>query len=163
MKIIQIDGIKGLISAVAIGVCLFAGFVIFPGQVAMTLWNKYLATSYMFPVLDLLQGVLLWGIVAISYCIISKKGFAVSFKNTPELSDEELDAIMKTAKMTSQFRMLNKNMTKFDKFEMHNKKDLNLKSSLKNEKETTYISSPMDLKDSKNIEVKEDETISNSK
>ena len=68
MKIIQIDGIKGLITAAFMGVCLFAGFVLFPGQVAMTLWNKYLVSSFMFPTLDLLQGVLLWGIVAISYC-----------------------------------------------------------------------------------------------
>ena len=52
---------------------------------AMNLWNTYLASSFMFPTLDLLQGVLLWGIVAISYCIVSKKGLAVSFKNSPEI------------------------------------------------------------------------------
>lgn len=162
MKIIQIDGIKGLVTALFIGVCTFAGFVIFPGQVAMTLWNKYLASSFMFPTLNLMQGVLLWGIAAISYCIVSKKGFAVTFKNTPELSDEELDAIMKSAKLSSQIRMINRNVSKFDKFEMHNKKDLGLKNT-NNEKDTSYISSPMPLNNSKNIETKNDETISNSK
>lgn len=35
MKVIQINGIKGLITAVFIGVCLFAGFVLFPGYTAM--------------------------------------------------------------------------------------------------------------------------------
>ena len=42
MKVVKIDGFKGIFAAVFIGVCLFAGFVIFPGMVAMHLWNKYL-------------------------------------------------------------------------------------------------------------------------
>ena len=98
MKIIQIDGIRGLVTALFIGVCLFAGFVVFPGLVAMHYWNKYLVNLFMFPMLNLFQGVLLWAIVAISYFILSKKGLAVSFKNTPELSDEELDMILKKSK-----------------------------------------------------------------
>ncbi len=76
MKIIQIDGFKGLITAAFIGICLFAGFVVFPGMVSMHLWNKYLVNLFMFPVLDVFQGVLLWGIIAITYCILSKKRFS---------------------------------------------------------------------------------------
>ena len=49
MKVIKIDGIKGLFTAVFMGMCLFAGFVISPGYAAMYLWNKYLVTGYMFP------------------------------------------------------------------------------------------------------------------
>ena len=161
MKIIQIDGIKGLITAAFIGVCLFAGFVLFPGQVAMTLWYKYLVSSFMFPALDLMQGVLLWGIVAISYCIVSKKGLAVSFKNTPEISDEELDAIIKSAKISSQFKMMNKKMAKFDKFEMSNK-DTNI-NSVKEEKENSYMSSPISVNETKNDESTEEDSVSNVK
>ena len=117
MKIVQIDGFKGLVSAVFIGLCLFAGFVISPGYVAMSLWNKYLVTSYMFPSLNLLQGVLLWAIVVILYCILTKGSFAVSFKSTPEISDEELDSIIKSAKISSQIRMLNNKFSQKDKFE----------------------------------------------
>lgn len=161
MKIIQIDGIKGLITAVFMGVCLFAGFVLFPGQVAMTLWNKYLVSSFMFPTLDLLQGVLLWSIVAISYCIVSKKGLAVSFKNTPEISDEELDAIIKSAKISSQVRMMNKKMAKFDRFEM-SKKESSIKA-VKEEKETSYMSSPISVNENQNIEASEEDSVSNVK
>lgn len=121
MKIVQIDGFRGLITAVFIGVCLFAGFVISPGYAAMFLWNKYLVSSYMFPELNLLQGVLLWAIVAILYCILTKGGFAVSFKNTPEISDEELDSIIRSAKISTQMRMINKSMSKSDIFEKINK------------------------------------------
>ena len=161
MKIIQIDGIKGLITATFMGVCLFAGFVLFPGQVAMTLWNKYFVSSFMFPTLDLLQGVLLWGIVAISYCIVSKKGLAVSFKNTPEISDEELDAIIKSAKISSHMRMMNKNISKLDRFDLH-KKNTSFKSN-KDESENSYVSTPISTIESKNAENSEEDTISNIK
>jgi hypothetical protein len=137
MKIVQIDGIRGLITAGFIGVCLFAGFVGFPGIVAMHLWNKYLVNLYMFPTLNLLQGILLWGICAISYCIITKNKFAVSFKNTPELSDEELNSIIKNAKINSHMQMMNKIIAKSDKFSMSEQK----KGTIgENEK---FVSSPL--------------------
>lgn len=121
MKIIQIDGIKGLITVAFMGVCLFAGFVVFPGIVAMHFWNKYLVTLYMFPALNVFQGVLLWGICAISYLILSKDGFAVSFRNTPELSDKDLDMIMRKAKIQSQVERVNKMIQKADCFEKSKK------------------------------------------
>lgn len=121
MKVIKIDGIKGLLNAVFIGCCLFAGFVISPGYLAMYLWNRYLTTSYMFPQLTLFQGVLLWVIVFLSYCILTKGRFAVSFQSTPEMRDEELESIIKTAKISSQLRMMNKMMAKSDRFEQAEK------------------------------------------
>lgn len=147
MKIIRIDGIKGLISAVFIGACLFAGFVVFPGYVAMHLWNNYLAAEYMFPVLNLFQGVLLWAMAAITYCILSKKGIAVSFRETPELSDDELDKILKTAKFGA--------MPVIHKVVKSEKVDLS-----KKENEQSYISSP--LSSTKSEPVEEDK-ISNLK
>ena len=87
MKVVKIDGFKGIFAAVFMGVCLFAGFVIFPGMVAMHLWNKYLVNLFMFPVLNLLQGVLLWGIVAITTFILAKDEMPISFQETKGLSD----------------------------------------------------------------------------
>lgn len=153
MKVVQIDGFRGIITALFIGACLFAGFVVFPGMVAMTLWNKYLASMFMFPVLNLLQGVLLWGIIAISYCILSKRGLAVSFKDGPSLSDAEFDMIMRKAKINSQIKKINTVIQKADKFE---------KAKLESEKDLARISSPISLnKDVKNE--KEDESVSNIK
>lgn len=120
MKIVQIDGIRGLITAVFIGVCLFAGFVVFPGMVAMHLWNKYLVNLYMFPVLNILQGVLLWGIVAITYLILTKNEMPISFKETKGLSDSELDMIIKQARIQSQIKRVNKMINKSDIFEKTN-------------------------------------------
>ena len=155
MKIIQIDGIKGLITAVFMGVCLFAGFVMFPGLTAMYFWNRYLVNLYMFPELSLFQGVLLWGMIAVSYAILSKNGFAVSFKNTPELSDEELDSIIKSAKITSKMRMMNKIISKADKVEINKPSN--------EDKETSYVSSPISLNKKDSVENIEDEKVSNIK
>ncbi len=153
MKVVQIDGFRGIITAVFIGACLFAGFVVFPGMVAMTLWNKYLATLFMFPVLNVLQGVLLWGIIAITYCILSKRGLAVSFKDGPSLSDAEFDMIMRKAKINSQIRKINTVIQKADKFE---------KNNIDSEKDLTHVSAPISLNKETKSE-KEDETISNVK
>ncbi len=155
MKILQIDGIKGLVTAVFMGICLFAGFVLFPGMVAMHFWNRYLVNLYMFPQLSLFQGVLLWGLVVVSYCILSKSGLAVSFKSTPELSEEELESIIKSAKISSNMRIMNKIMSKADKVEIH--------KNSKEDKESSYVSSPISLNKTDSVEKIEDEKVSNIK
>ena len=117
MKIIKIDGFKGLITALFMIACLFAGFVISPGVVMMYLWNKYLVNLAQFPMLDVFQGVLLWGIISVSYIIITKGRCAVSFKQAPELSDPEMNMIIKNAKIYSQMKKINNNISKSDKFD----------------------------------------------
>ena len=161
MKIIQIDGFRGLITTVFMAVCLVAGFVAFPGLVAMHLWNKYLVALYMFPMLNLFQGILLWGIIAITYCIVSKKGLAVSFKETPELSDRELDMIMKKARIQSQINKVNKIIQKSDCFEKSNN---NMLTSASADKDLSHISTPLLEKNKESkAERNEDETLSNLK
>jgi hypothetical protein len=136
MKIIQIEGIRGLITAAFVGVCLFAGFVMFPGLVAMSLWNKYLVNLYMFPEISLFQGVLLWGILTISYCIVTKNKFALSFRNTPELSDEELSSIIKSAKINAHTQMMNKIISQSDKF-------ISKEEEKKSIEKDSFVSSPI--------------------
>jgi len=163
MKIIQIDGIRGLITALFIGVCLFAGFVIFPGYVSMHLWNKYLVNLCTFPVLNLFQGVLLWGIVAISYSIVSKKGLAVSFKTTPELTDAELDSIIKSAKINSQVRMMSRMISKADKVDIKKVEIKNNNISKSEEVQNSFVSSPLTSNKTENSENNEEEKVSNIK
>lgn len=154
MKIVQIDGIRGLITAVFIGVCLFAGFVVFPGMVAMHLWNKYLVNLYMFPVLNILQGVLLWGIVAITYLILTKNEMPISFKETKGLSDSELDMIIKQARIQSQIKRVNKMINKSDIFEKTNNQ------TMPSDKNLSHISASItEIKE----EHKDEEHLSNIK
>ena len=93
LKVIQINGLRGLITACMIGMCLVAGFVCFPGWVAMHAWN-FIAAKFMAPTLGLFQGILLWGIIAVSYFMIRKHRFVVSFKAPDDLTEEELMQVM---------------------------------------------------------------------
>ena len=90
LRVIQINGFRGLCFALAVLTCLIAGFVVFPGVVAMVVWNIVATKTMLLPTLGIPQGVLLWGIMVVSYMIIKKRHFAVSFKTPTELSDEEL-------------------------------------------------------------------------
>ncbi len=120
MKIVQINGFRGIVMAGFIITCLFAGFVIFPGYVGMTLWNKYLVNLLSFPALNLFQGTLLWGMVAVSYYIITNGRMPVSFDTPESLSDAELSMIMKKAKINSEMRKINQIIKNSDKFEKEN-------------------------------------------
>lgn len=139
MKIVQIDGIKGLITAVFVCACAFSGFVISPGYALKTLWNKYLVGAYMFPNLSLFQGILLWAILVISYFIVSKKGFALSFKSTHEISEDELKSIVNTAKLNSKMKIFN-NVIHSDKFVKNSDENLNNNTT---KKVDTFVSSPL--------------------
>ena len=145
MKIFQINGFRGLVMTAFIVCCLFAGFVIFPGVVAMYLWNKYLVNLLSFPTLSLFQGVLLWGITAVSYFIISNGKLPVSFETPDSLSDAELNMIMKQARISSDLRKINSIMKRGDTFN---------KATLKSDNKTG-MTSPMSEKqeDDENIKI----------
>ena len=94
-RIIQISGIRGILTAIFVAACLAAGFIGFPGLVAMHLWNYAASFTYSMPVLNIYQGILLWAIVGISGFIINdRKKFIVSMKAPEELSDEEMKKLM---------------------------------------------------------------------
>jgi len=93
LRVIQINGLRGLITACMIGICLVAGFVCFPGMVAMYAWN-FIAAKFMIPTLGLIQGIILWGIIAVSYFMIRKHRFVVSFKAPDDLTEEEMMQVM---------------------------------------------------------------------
>ncbi|MFR1671467.1 MAG: hypothetical protein ACLSWI_00805 [Candidatus Gastranaerophilaceae bacterium] len=107
-RIIQISGIRGILTAIFVAACLAAGFIGFPGLVAMHLWNYAASFTYSMPVLNIYQGILLWAIVGISGFIINdRKKFIVSMKAPEELSDEEMKKLMERVKIQSQAQMLN--------------------------------------------------------
>ena len=109
-KIIQINGLRGLLTALFIITCLAAGFIAFPGFVAMSIWNRFAGTNI--PEINLFQGVLLWAIIFLTYFIASKQSVTVSFASPRELNEEEMKALMERVKMQSQARMINKMILK---------------------------------------------------
>ena len=106
-KIIQIAGFRGIMLASFIGICLFAGFVIFPGWVAQEIWNYTGANYITLPSISLWQGVLLWAMIALSIYLFNDRKFAISFQQPSELSEEEMRFLMERIKMHRQAQKLN--------------------------------------------------------
>ena len=101
LNIIQIKGVRGLMLAAFVVICLAAGFVVFPGWLLMNVWNitaKYLGT---FPVIGLLQGLLLWGIFVVSYFLFRKEKVVVCLKSSEGLSEDELKSVFAEMKKQS--------------------------------------------------------------
>ena len=101
-NVIQIKGIRGLIIAGLVVTCLAAGFIVFPGWVAMQLWNLFSTKTLLIPTIGLFQGVLLWGIVTAAYFTFRKDKVVVCLKSPQGLSEDELKAVLANMKKNSQ-------------------------------------------------------------
>ena len=106
-KIIQIAGFRGLFMALFIGICLAAGFVVFPAKVAVYAWN-YLALNYLsIPSINLFQGVLLWAIIVMVCYMANNNRMVISFAQPKQLSKEEMKHLMERIRLQAQARQLN--------------------------------------------------------
>ena len=95
-KIIEIRGFKGLILAIFIACCIITGFAVFPGYIAMNIWNftaKYISNL---PSMQLIHGVMLWAIIFLIWYAFSGKQFALHFGYDP--SDEKIQELMEQIK-----------------------------------------------------------------
>lgn len=102
LNVIQIKGVKGLIMLVMIGCCLVAGFIVFPGWVAMNIWNVLASLVNNAPSIGIIQGVLLWGIIVASYFTFRKERVVVCMKTPQGLNEEELKAVFADIKKQTQ-------------------------------------------------------------
>ncbi len=98
LKVIQINGFRGILLGLFIVSCLIAGFIAFPALLTMNGWNYLANTTGSFPSINFTQGVLLWGIIVLSIYIFNKRKFIISFNTKHELSDEELSEVISKIK-----------------------------------------------------------------
>ena len=105
VRMIEVRGISGLLKLLYIGICLVAGFAVFPGVALMYLWNTFLVPFANIPSIDLLQGLLLYAIFVTCYMIYNKPKFSISCGSFSDLSDEELEQIFVKAKADAEKRM----------------------------------------------------------
>ena len=124
-NVIQVKGIRGLIILAMVGCCLFAGFIVFPGWVAMNLWNVISRYIIQIPLIGLLQGILLWGIIIASYFTFRKERLVVCMKAPQGLSDEELKAVFADIKKQTQDDKIIQTMLKAREAELKLKENEN--------------------------------------
>lgn len=131
LRIIQINGFRGILLALFIASCLIAGFIAFPAFITMNGWNYLAGITGSLPLINFTQGVLLWGIIVLSIYIFNKRKFIVSFNAKHELSDEELsDVISKIRAQTIKNGLLQDRQTNLEE-KTHNKEELELHSENK--------------------------------
>lgn len=94
LKVLQINGFRGLVLSFFIMACLIAGFIAFPGFLVMNTWNFLADKAGTFPIINFGGGLLLWAIIAFSAFVFSKKKFIVSFDTQQELSEDEVKQVI---------------------------------------------------------------------
>lgn len=98
LKVIQINGFRGIFMAFFVLSCLIAGFVAFPAFLSMGVWNFLADTTSSFPAINFAGGLLLWAIIAFSFYIFNKRRFIVSLNTQQELSDFEVSEMISKIK-----------------------------------------------------------------
>lgn len=101
LRVIQITGLRGILSAIFFVTCLVAGFVAFPSIVICKLWNIIMPQVFAMPMINFFQGLILWGIVAISYAIINQRDkYFVAFE-PKTMSGRDITDIIREIKAQS--------------------------------------------------------------
>lgn len=81
IRIIDVNGIMGLLLFMFILMCLGVGFIVFPGFLFMAIWNFVSEMTFMIPEINFLQGEILWAIIFISFCLLTNNKVMVTMVN----------------------------------------------------------------------------------
>ena len=93
LNVIQINGTRGILIVIGFVSCLAAGFIYFPGWLAMHIWNFISSYIEQMPSIGIIQGILLWGIVAASYFTFRKEKLVVCMRASEGLNEDELKKV----------------------------------------------------------------------
>ena len=104
-KVITINGVRGLIVAIFVVIGLIAGFVISPGWVCMKVWNYVFEYSTTVSQMHLLQGVMLWLIIALSLYALNNRRSLIGFGSYQGLNPEQIKDIVERAKKNEKLFM----------------------------------------------------------
>lgn len=110
LKVLQINGFRGLFLFFFVISCLIAGFIAFPALLTMNAWNYLSTHTGSFPLITFQEGILLWAIIVFSIYIFNKKKLIVSFNTQHELTDDEVKDVISKIKHHSSSPLLPKDM-----------------------------------------------------
>lgn len=98
VRVIQINGLRGLLLTFFMISCLVAGFIAFPAFMSMNVWNYFAVKSGSMPLINLQEGILLWAIIVLCGFVFCKRKFIVSFSAEDELSESHVQRISSKVK-----------------------------------------------------------------
>ncbi|MBQ2644961.1 hypothetical protein IJG14_05245 [bacterium] len=89
-RIIEIRGFKGILTAIFIVCCLVTGFTVFPGFIAMNIWNMITPYITDMPQMSLIHGVMLWAIVFLIWFAFNGRFPSFHFGCHSAMNEEEI-------------------------------------------------------------------------
>lgn len=98
LKIITINGVRGLFMAIFIVFGLVSGFILSPAWVCMKLWNIFVSENFSLPQMNFYQGLLLWAIIALTLHLLNNKRSLIGFGSYSKLSNEQIKDIIEKSK-----------------------------------------------------------------
>lgn len=94
LRVVQINGFRGLFLSIFIICCIIAGFVVFPAFLTMNIWNFIAIKTGSFPAINIGGGILLLGIIVLTLYLCSKKKFIVCTNSQQELTEDEVREVV---------------------------------------------------------------------
>ena len=102
LRIITINGFRGILMILFIISGLIAGFIISPSWVCMKLWNTFVASNFAVASMNLYQGMLLWIVIVLSLYALNNKRSLVGFGSFQRLTNDQIKDIIKKSKLSNE-------------------------------------------------------------
>jgi len=96
--IIKTYGFHWVLLGLFVVVCVVAGFIVFPAIVLAHMWNYMVYVTKILHTINIFQGILLWGIIAITLYITTKEKFRTSYSEGKRITKNEVRHIIKEAR-----------------------------------------------------------------
>ena len=94
IKIVEINGLRGIFIIAYAIICAAAGFILFPAWVIMSMWNWFSTYIYHLPHMNLIHGFMLYAIIVL--IAFATRAYSNSFNITSaNLTKSHIAALMK--------------------------------------------------------------------
>lgn len=110
MKILKINGLRGVVFVLFCICCLATGFIFFPSWACMHIWNFIANYFYQIPKMELIHGVILWAIIALSLYTCHKNKSFISFQRVHPYNDQFMKGLIQKLKEEKNQSTLNENL-----------------------------------------------------
>lgn len=95
IKVIEINGLRGMLVVLYGLICAFAGFVVFPAWALMSLWNLCSVYVYNLPKMSIIHGFMLYVVFVLFYFATKSHKSCFGILSATDLSKSNIAAIMK--------------------------------------------------------------------
>lgn len=94
IKVIEINGMRGIFVIVYGIICAAAGFILFPAWLLMSIWNWFSVYVYNLPHMNLVHGFMLYAVLVLLYFATGSYKTSLNI-SSPNLNKSHIAAIMK--------------------------------------------------------------------